>query len=58
MLTHMQSDSLKTDNRLSAETEQNLRIQFYGKLIAETEQDLHLLILMLYKYNKIDYYRC
>ncbi|EFN64284.1 hypothetical protein EAG_08937 [Camponotus floridanus] len=46
------------DVRLSAEIEQNLRIQLDGKLTAKTAQDLRLLLLILYKCNKIDYYRC
>jgi len=49
---------MQFDVRLPAETEQNLRMQPDGKLTAETAQDLHLLLLILYKCNKIDYYKC
>jgi len=44
--------------RLPAEIKQNLRMQADGKLTAETAQDLRVLLLMLYKCNKGDYYRC
>jgi len=49
---------MQFDVRLPAETEQNLCMQPDGKLTAEIAQDLRLLALMLYKCNKVDYYRC
>jgi len=49
---------MQFDVRLPVETEQNRRMHLDGKLTAETAQDLRLLLLMLYKCNKIDYYRC
>jgi len=48
---------MQFDVRLPVETEQNLRRQPDGKLAAEPAQELGLLVLILNKCNKSDYYK-